>query len=1224
MISRNSKALFLTCALTTWLPTAQLNAAPAQIPMFLGSSAEPNVMFTLDDSGSMHWELMPDKLIFSYFLFPRANNLYGSDNYANWVVSFNQTDNIYDKWARSTAINNTYYDPTITYRPWANADGTLMSNASITCAPHNPVDTAKGCRNLTATNTQTADFWDIVPDADADFESPDYNPGDSETGSKSFWPSFYYNFTGDISSNDDIDDPSNYSRVEIKSANAPFNGSADRSDCAAAPVCTYAEEIQNFANWYTYFRSRILLARAGVGRGFSEQGAGIRVGFAAINQGAVTVDGVNSPGALIKGVRKFEGSDRTDFFDSLYGHSIPTGSTPLRRALDDVGQYFSRTDNSGPWGETPGTNSTTPHLTCRQSYNILMTDGYWNSTAAPTNSGSVNATNADNKDGPTITGPDSQSYQYTPANPYQGLNANNTQQNNTLADVAMYYWNRDLRPNLNNLVPTNPADEAFWQHLVNFTVGLGVMGTLDPDTDLPALTDGTKKWPAPSTTGEEANIDDLWHAAVNSRGGFFSAGNPDEFATRLADSLSQIIGRIGSSASIATNSTRLNLDTFVYQARFDSDDWTGKLLGFKIKADGNIEDANPATPGILDPYWEAGSLLDNRVSARKIFTHEAADSDGDGNPGVDFLWDSNLPAAFKTFLNTGPAGADTLGEKRLEFIHGDRTQEAPLGPFRNRNSILNDIVNSDPAFVGQQDFGYNLLPGSEGSGYISYRASSDYKGRPGVVYVGANDGMLHAFLGDTGKELFAYIPENVLPNLWELSDPAYSHRFYVDGPPTGRDVYIGGWRSVVVGTTGAGGRSVFALDVTDPTTFDKTDVMWEFNASSDGDLGYTVGQASIVRLANGAWGAVFGNGYDSANQRSVLFIVDIATGSVIKKIDTGVGDATAPNGMATPIVVDTNGDRIGDRIYAGDLHGKMWAFDISDSNTSKWAIDYKSGSNYVPLFTALDEDGTPQPITAKPQSGPHPSGGLLVFFGTGKYFEAGDGAANRKNSFYGIWDDFSANSPAPVSGGRSSLLHQVITHETYDDASGVSQLSDGDPANDIPNPFPWDLRVTTENSIDWQTHKGWYLDLESPLPFRGWEGERVVSSPLLLEARIVFSTVIPSLDACKSGGESWLMELSSVDGARLSVTPFDLNGDEVFSHEDYVEIWGLDADGVTPKKIKIPVSGKRSKVGIIKTPAVVKTKEKEFKYTSGSSGDIERTLESRSYREGRQSWRQVR
>ncbi|MCB1761953.1 MAG: pilus assembly protein PilY [Gammaproteobacteria bacterium] len=1251
MFSRKSLALFLTCALTTWLPASSLHAAPAQVPMFLGGAVEPNIMFTLDDSTSMVLEMMPDSLNSASTVFPPASPLYGTTLIFGSLfypaVSFGQTNNIYDKWVRSSAFNRIYYDPRIRYRPWANADGTLMANATPSCAPNNPVQTTSpACRDLTANNSQTWK-WLVYNGSYTTSFTATATCGTNFfcTSSETFWPAFYYNYTGG-SSDADKGDAANFTRVEIRSTTPSYTGGPNRSDCSAKPTCSYTEEIQNFANWYTYYRSRILLARAGVGRAFSEQGTDLRVGFAAINQGAATVDGVSSPGAVIRGVRDFAGSDRTAFFNSLYTHTIQSGAfTPLRRALDDVGQYFTRSDSDGPWSESPGSGSTTAQLTCRQSYNILMTDGYWNNAAAPTNTGTVNATNADNNDGPTITGPDGQSFQYTPANPYQGLsdatddddNSILIQQNDTLADVAMYYWNRDLRTDLENRVPTSPEDPAFWQHLVNFTVGLGVTGTLNPDPvsgDLPALKAGTKRWPMPSVSGAEENIDDLWHAAVNSRGGFFSAANPDEFAERLSDTLSQITGRIGSSASIATNSTRLDADTFIYQARFDSNGWVGNLLGYKIdQTTGDVIDANTGTPDVVDPFWEAGSLLDSRSSARDIFTHEAADSDGDGSPGVDFLWNDDFPTAFKALLNTGPSGADSLGELRLQFLHGDRTQELPSGPFRQRDSRLSDIVNSDPAFVGQQDYGYNLLPGSEGSSYVSYRASSAYKNRPGVVYVGANDGMLHAFHGETGNELFAYIPENLLPNLWQLTDPNYSHRFFVDAAPNGRDAYLdSSWRSVLVGATGAGGMSVFALDVTDPLNFDKTDVLWEFSSSNDADLGYTIGQPSVVRLPNGAWAAVFGNGYDSTNRHAVLFIVNLETGALIKKIDTGVGDASTPNGLATPVVVDTNEDRIGDRVYAGDLLGNLWAFDISDnSNLTKWEVDYKSGSTLLPLFTALDEDGNSQPITAKPQTGKHPKGGVMVYFGTGKYFEPGDGTNNGKNSFYGLWDDFSANSPAPIpsgfrTSGSTTLLQQVITHETYDDASDNSWLgnSDGDLTNDTENPFNDDLRVTTDTAIDWSTNYGWFIDLKSPLPSRGWEGERSVSAPLLLEGRVVFTTLIPTGDPCKTGGESWLMELSALDGARLVVTPFDLNADTLFNESDYVEIWLTDEYGVQTEKIKIPVSGKRSKVGIIKTPAVIKTKEKEFKFTSGSSGEIERTLESRSYREGRQSWRQLR
>jgi type IV pilus assembly protein PilY1 len=1223
------KLIGLSAFAVAGLPSWNLLATPAQVPLFLGGTIEPNIMFTLDDSGSMHWEIMPEEVRYSYFVYPSASDVYGTSNYTNYVVSFTESNNIYDKWARSSAINKVYYDPEVTYLPWSSSDGSRMDNASITCAPHNPVDTGKGCRNLTSNNSQFAG-WQSAPNGTA-FANLNGTTINTSWQSRSFWPALYYAFTGDASSDADRANASNYTRVEIRSGSS-YTGGSNRSDCAAAPTCTYDEEIQNFANWYTYYRSRILLARAGVGRAFAEQGAGLRVGFAAINKSSATIDGVSSPGALITGVRKFEGSDRTAFFDSLYKHPIPTSGTPLRRALDDIGKYYSRTDNKGPWGKTPGSNVTESHLACRHSYNILMTDGYWNGADAPTTA----ARSADNKDGPSITGPDNQSYQYEPANPYQGLEGDGDQQNNTLADIAMYYWNRDLRPMVENLVPTNSTDPAFWQHMVNFTVGLGVTGQLNPDSDLTSLTNGSLTWPTPGSNKEEENIDDLWHAAVNSRGGFFSAANPEEFAEKLSNTLAQIVGRTGSSAAVAANSTRLDAETYVYQARFDSEDWSGELLGYKVDGDtGAIVDANPATTA-LDATWEASAKLDKlNQSKRNIFTHEAADSDGDGEPGVVFLWNSTYtpPDSIKNAMKQ--SGNNTEGKRRLRFIRGQTKFEIgndPAGTFRKRASVFGDVVNSDPFFAGHQDYGYSLLPGSEGSSYITFRNSSTYKNRPGVVYIGANDGMLHAFQEDTGDELFAFIPEAVIPDLWKLSDPAYDHQYYVDGPSNGKDAYINStWRSVLIGTTGAGGKSVFALDITDPTGFDKSDVMWEFSTDDDdadndgtpdGDLGYTIGQASIVRLANGSWVAIFGNGFSSVNNRAALFIVDLATGDLIRKIETGVGDATSPNGLATPVVVDFNDDKIADRAYAGDLQGNMWAFDLSHkSDTSKWVIDYDVSGAPAPLFIAKDEDGTVQPITSKPEVTNHPKSGVLVFFGTGKYFEPGDGTTTgRKNTFYGLWDDFDATGPGPISNGRADLLQQVITHETYTDNSGQSKLSDD--VDETDNPFPWDLRVTTEKSIDWSTKKGWYLDLKSPLSIRGWEGERVISTPLLRDGRVIFSTMIPTLDPCEYGGTSWLMELTSVDGSRLSVTPFDLNSDGVFNQGDYVEVWVLINGQKT--KVKIPVSGKRSKVGIVKTPAVIKTKQKEFKFTSGSSGDIEQTLESLSYRDGRQSWRQLR
>ncbi|BAZ93314.1 pilus biosynthesis protein [Thiohalobacter sp. COW1] len=1120
-------------------------------PLFLTTNADPNIMFTLDDSGSMQWELMPDDLIYSYYLYPRASGIYGSSDYSNWVVSFDDSYG-YTAVARSHDVNAIYYNPEITYKPWAEADGSLYPDATPSCAPHNPENTGAGCRDLTSTNSAYAG-WDSCTSR----WSCSYS-----TSTRSFWPAVYYKYDG----TGNIWNTSNYTKVEIRSGST-YTGSSERTDCAAAPTCTYAEEIQNFANWYTYYRSRILAARAGVGRAFSQQSEAMRVGFATINQGSKTVDGVSSPGTIIKGVRPFNGSDRADFFDNLYGHDIPTAGTPLRRALDDVGQYFMRSDNSGPWGEAPGTNDSTPQLTCRQSYNILMTDGYWAAGSART---SAARANVDNSTGPSITGPGGASYQYTPEHPYSDSHSN------TLADVAMYYWNRDLRPGLANKVPTNTADPAFWQHLVNFTVGLGVNGTLDPSTDLAGLEAGTTSWPQPSTSGSGANIDDLWHAALNSRGDFFSAADPDTFADALTASLNSIVGRSSSASAITSNSTRLDTDTNIYQARFDSSDWTGELYAYEIESDGSV--GNQA--------WKATDNIPAAAS-RSIFTLNSTSSNG-----VTFEW-GNLSSSQQTDLDTNILGVDDgLGQDRLAYLRGDQSQELKNGGnFRNRSSVLGDIINSDPLFVGTPDYGYALLSDPEGTDYTTFRDNTAYKNRQGMLYFGANDGMLHALNADSGAEVFTYVPSFLFPELSDLTSPDYAHKYYVDGSARAGDAYINGvWRTVLLGSAGAGGRGIFALDVTYPGTFDAGDVLWEYTHA---DLGYTIGQPTIVRLNDDSWAALFGNGYNSDNHKAMLFLVDLETGNLIKAIDTEVGSSASPNGLATPVPVDVDGNRTTDYVYAGDLHGNLWKFDLTGSNSNQWEIAFKQGNTPKPLFVAVDGSGNTQPITIRPAVGNHPDSGRMVYFGTGKYIEIGDnvvGLNPQVQTFYGIWD----NDNDQVD--RGDLLEQTILAEI--DATTAGLVSD--------------VRAISNNTADWNSHDGWYLDLESPVS--GAEGERVISAPLLRHGRIIFPTVIPSADVCDYGGSSWLMEMNALSGARLAYSVFDMNGDGKVDDKDYVTL----ADGS-----KVPVSGTRFD-DMIDTPAIISAGEKEYKYTSGSSGSFDVITEKGSVVRGRQSWRQLK
>jgi type IV pilus assembly protein PilY1 len=684
--------------------------------------------------------------------------------------------------------------------------------------------------------------------------------------------------------------------------------------------------------------------------------------------------------------------------------------------------------------------------------------------------------------------------------------------------------------------------------------------------------------------------------AAQGGGEFLVAGNEAQLATAFQNILDAIVAQVDSSASsIATNSTRLDSETFIFQARFDSTDWHGELKALKVnELTGGIDTSDPGN-------WEAGDILTQRTTPRKIYTYDTASTSG-----KVFSWSALSGLHHQTDLINGSSVAN-IGENRLNYLRGTRSLEIgqSSGIFRKRSIILGDIVNSDPWFVGYEDFSYHLLPGTEGSSYLTFRQSSAYQNRTPAVYVGANDGMLHAFNAkandsDAGSELFAYVPESIFPDLWRLTDPDYNHRYYVDGSPKAADAYISStWKTVLLGSTGAGGKSVFALDVTDPVNFDQSKVMWEYTDAVD--LGYTMSQPSLVRLNNGKWGAIFGNGYNSSGGKAVLYIVDVATGNLIKKIDTLQGGVATPNGLSTPIAVDTTNDKIADVVYAGDLLGNMWSFDISASNTNQWDSKYKQSGSPAPLFIATD--GTnPQPITAKPSVSRHPTSGQMVFFGTGKYFEIGDTTDTQLQTFYGIRDDGN-----PISG-RSDLVEQSI----LDESSHTFNTPNGDTDS-------WDLRVTTENSVDYTTKYGWYLDLQSPNTAA--QGERSVSASVLREGRIVFTTIIPDTNPCNFGGSGWLMELSSIDGARLSISPFDLNSDGVFSPQDFVAVTII-VDG-SPVTITVPVSGKKSKVGIIKSPGIVKTPDSEYKYLSGSTGDIETTLESRSAKPGRQSWKQL-
>ena len=1130
-ITRVTVGIYMSMVLFMFMPLrAQAAQALSDVPLFLTTAVDPNVIFTLDDSGSMQFEIMPDGLITSTvrFVYPRATGVYGGSDYNNRVVNFDP-GNWRTASLRSSFVNRTYYDPTVRYLPWSNADGTLMSNASITCAPHNLFNTAAGCRDLTINNTQSADWLS--------------SDGSVTSATQTFYPAVYFQYNGGA-----LNSAASYSQVEIKPSVTLYNGGSARTDCAAAPVCTYTEEIQNFANWYTFYRSRVLLSRAGVGRAFAAQGNNMRVGFGAINKGDATIDGV-STNTLIKGVRQFSGAERDDFFHQLYNHPIPAAGTPLRRAMQSAGNYLMRTDDKGPWSDTPGQNGGNQAV-CRQNYHILMTDGTWN---GPSPSGIGNADNtAGNSHINHFPNASPATYQYTPALPYSDSVSD------TLADVAMHYWKNDLRPDLDNKVSTNAKDPAFWQHMVNFTVGLGVEGTL---TSLPS---GQDSWPDPTPSSNFAEkIDDLWHAAVNSRGEFFSAQEPEAFATGLGKVLNNITARTSSAAAVTTNTSRLNTGAQIYQAKFNSADWSGQLLAFSLEPDASL--------GPMQ--WEASEELPGHAS-RVILTHNG--TNGLAFTAANF---SLLSTTQQAALNTNIAGInDGLGISRIGWLRGDKAAEiAQGGSFRNRNNgLLGDIVNSDLLFVKAFDFNYDALP-AETPGQASYHTyvHANSSSRTPVVYTGANDGMLHGFNAETGKELFAYVPGAVFSKLSWLTSPDYTHRYYVDGNAYAGDAYIGAspsWRTILLGTLGGGGKSIFALDITDPTNFSASNVLWEF---TDPDLGYVHGQAKIALLNNGVWAAIISNGYNSTSDRAYLFVINLQTGELIRKIST---NTSTNNGLSSPALVDTNGDKKIDFVYAGDLQGNIWKFDLSHSNTGQWDVAYKSGSTGQPLFTARNASNQVQPITSPLEIGFHSNGHYMIFFGTGQFVASGDNTNTQVQSLYGIWD----NGSRIVATDRSVLQQQMILTETV-----------------IP-PFE---RTVSNHLVSWADKRGWYIDLLQP-PSGTTEGERSVIMPLLSFGRVIFTTLIPSSDPCVAGGRNWLMLLNAETGGMLTAPQFDTNADGKLNSSDRV-IAAVGSDGIRSESVAISAG---SLIHLI---------------ASTTTGTVENVTISNDALSPRRSWKQI-
>ncbi|MCR4301921.1 MAG: PilC/PilY family type IV pilus protein, partial [Sulfuricaulis sp.] len=505
---------------------------------------------------------------------------------------------------------------------------------------------------------------------------------------------------------------------------------------------------------------------------------------------------------------------------------------------------------------------------------------------------------------------------------------------------------------------------------------------------------------------------------------YFLVTDPAGLETAMTTAFTNILKETGTASAVAVNTATLNTESAIYQAKFTSGTWSGKLEAKTI---------DPFT-GVVSPTatWDAAVKLrgQNWNSERAILTTNlniAATKKGAkfryGTPDAS---SANIGTTNAAFLN-----ADGNGSARVNFLRGDTSNEG--GIFRDRDDDgldfkLGDIVNSAPIFVGPPPF---LYPDNmEAVPYSTFR--NDNSSRMPIVYVGGNDGMLHGFnactsttypgCGDAtqhGLEKIAYVPSNVYPNLSGLSNPSYLHQYFVDLSPTTGDVFgnfsttvttctTNCWRTIVVGGLRGGGAGYFALDVTDPSDFSEANastlVLWEFKHP---DMGYSYSEPTIARMKNGKWAVIFGSGYTdgaTGTNKAALFILDAITGQIMSGMSGPIVLDSTSNGLSSPLAVDVDGDSIADYVYAGDLKGNMWKIDVKDTDPGQWKSFYKVGTTPKPLFTAVDGAGNVQPITSRPEVGKHPSGqaGFMVYFGTGKYIEVNDNtpSATPVHTFY--------------------------------------------------------------------------------------------------------------------------------------------------------------------------------------------------------------------------------
>ena len=851
-----------------------------------------------------------------------------------------------------------------------------------------------------------------------------------------------------------------------------------RDDTSAATPSK--NELVNYANWFAYYRTRMLAAKTVTSLAFSELTDKFRVGFHTLS---------NVPATDFLTIADFVGTaggQREKWYGKLVGVKVPMGNdTPLLTGVARIGEWFKASSGTHP--DLSG-SSDPINLSCQKNYHILFTDGYTNQSAKPSvlvanvDGAVIPATASDTMPVPVID--------LIPGTAWPNIiKEGATSVDDSLSDYTLYYWLKDLRPPTfaaavsDNNVPATENDPAKWQHLNFAGLSLGTEGVLpsrDPKAVEARIAAGTTKWTTPTPTVYRpgvTGVDDLWHAAIAGRSQFVNARDPAELQAGMASILNEIKNLQASRAGAAFSSVNFTSSgNYVYRVTTEPG-WGGTLTKVLIAADGSGE------VSIGTKYHD--------VLAAQVTPAAAGDEPWYDNRRI--VTKTSVAAAAVPFrladLTTGGV-ASTLGptatkqKQVIDYLRGDRSNEGTrLANFRVRSQVLGDIVNSSPVVVGPPKAPFADATDPNYEGFKSAKA-----GRKKMLYVGSNDGMLHAFDEAAGTELWAYVPSFMYSSapdkglaMLAKKEPFFKHQMFVDSTPVVADVDIGGtWKTVLIGGLGKGGKGYYAIDITDPGSIaSESDaaakVMWEFTDTTGGnELGYSYGKPLIAKTYAHGWVAVVTSGHN-AGGKGRIYVLKLSDGSILKQLETSVGSSTDPSGLAQLSGFElTIKNQYLEQIYGGDLLGNVWRFDVSGPVAS-WSVDK--------LATLTSTDGTPQAVTMAPQIEVDLANGIdrYVMVGTGRLLDETDlvDFGSQVQTMYVIRDG------TVLAMNTTGLPHSPRTDTDF------SQLTD------LTKGFPG-LSV-----------KGWYHDL--PV------GERIVT-PIAAELNFLgYAGSKPPANECIPG-----------------------------------------------------------------------------------------------------------